>query len=450
MIVQDLDWREPYAAFAPLTGEAHAHLLHGGDRAHNADWSIIAAFPKCVLEIGADDAGDPFGQLQALISERKIDDCARPAGAPFVSGIIGYAGYEMARFVEPSLSLPASPFALPDMVFGVYDAAAVFSRKTRRAFLVGREETACIRLAAALGNDAPQRSVLPEYRQITSNFTARQYEAGVRSVIEDISNGDYYQANISHQFSIETSGEFNAFSLFRRLAGESDAFYGALLQYPDGAILSNSPERFFCVTQGEGGARRIVTEPIKGTRPRGAAALDDLALAQELLNDPKDRAENIMIADLMRNDLSKICCDGSIQEEAICELMSLANVHHLLSRISGELRDDVRFSDIFSALFPCGSITGAPKIEAMNAIAKTEQIGRGPYCGAIGYIDDSGAAEFSVAIRAMMVTKNNKRLTIPVGGGVTLRSDPYQEYQETLTKAHSALEAAGKSHRDAS
>lgn len=449
MVVWDIDWRSPYEAFAPLAGEPYAHVLHGGDRSGAAEWSIIVAFPDKI--VGSGDSlkqSDPFQQLQECVREREMNVTGPNEVLPFISGLVGFMGYEASRHTEPTLDMPSSPFALPDMAFGAYDAAALFSRRRQCAFVAGHSEQACRRLRDALGHHQPMPEVPAEFGLLTSNFTRHCFEQGVRSVIEDILNGNYYQANIAHQISVIAEHDIGALDLFRRIAGSSDAFFGALLQLPEGAIVSNSPERFFRVSTLASGARRIVTEPIKGTRPRSANPSVDLALADELLSDQKDRAENIMIADLMRNDLSRVCCDGSICEEEICALLSLANVHHLVSRISGELRPGVSIVEVFEALFPCGSVTGAPKIEAMNAIAKFEKIGRGPYCGAIGYIDDRGGADFSVAIRTMIVGQDKRSLSIPVGGGITLRSDPYTEYQETLIKASAALEAIGKSPQE--
>jgi para-aminobenzoate synthetase component 1 len=214
-----------------------------------------------------------------------------------------------------------------------------------------------------------------------------------------------------------------------------------LLQYENGAIVSNSPERFFRIENRADGARNIIAEPIKGTRPRGASAQEDDALARALMVDPKERAENMMIADLVRHDLSQICEDGTIREQSLCALMRLTNVQHLVSTISGVLKERTPFSAVFSALFPCGSVTGAPKIAAMQAIADYEGVGRGPYCGAIGYIDDGGAADFSVSIRTLMI--EGSRVTLPVGGGITLRSKPQDEYEETIAKARGALAVMG-------
>lgn len=441
MVVWEIDWRAPYAAFAPLAGEAHAHLLHGGDLADAAEWSIIVAFPREIVAAGAQD--NPFPALQRLIDKRAASS-ASAGRLPFASGFVGYAGYEAARFIEPLLEAPDPAGPLPDLMFGYYEAAALFSRRTRRAYVAGRNADACGRLRDALGDGVVGPPAAPVFGRLSSNFSPRRFADAVRRVIGDILDGEYYQANISHQISAVADDPVVAFDLFRRVAERSDAAFGALLQYEEGAVLSNSPERFFRVSP-EDGARRIVTEPIKGTRPRGGTPEADARLAAELTGDPKDRAENVMIADLMRNDLSKICLDASIREEAICELLTLANVHHLVSRVSGELRPDVSFTDILGALFPCGSVTGAPKVAAMKAIAEVERVSRGPYCGAVGYIDDRGGADFAVAIRTMMLSEGGRRLTAPVGGGVTLRSDPVKEYQETIHKAEGVLASIGKS-----
>lgn len=450
VIVWEIDWREPLHAFAPLAGQRHAHLLHSGAHSSEGEWSIIVAFPTTVFSAPKEGpAEDVFAVLQAKIDAHALQAPEGHSAFPFVSGLIGFVGYEAARFIEPSLRLPASPFALPDMSFGYYEAAALFSHASRRAYVVGRNSHACMRLKKALGQYAVVPRTPPAFHGASSNFSVERYQNAVQEAIENILDGDYYQANLSHQISVSAESPFQSADLFRLLISKSDAGFASLLQYPQGDIISNSPERFFRVSVSPSGERRIVTEPVKGTRPRSADREEDAALAAELINDPKDRAENIMIADLMRNDLSRICDDRSIQEEAICELRSYANVHHLVSRISGCLKHDVGFSDIFFALFPCGSITGAPKIAAMEAIARIEAIGRGPYCGAIGYIDDRGGADFSVAIRTMTTSIDRKKLFASVGGGVTLNSDPYKEYLETLDKSKDSLAAIGASIGDA-
>lgn len=443
MIVWEIDWREPFAAFAPLAGAPYAHLLHAGDRLRG-QWSTIVAFPSEKIELRGDKAAEFLDAFDSACA-RRAHEGPSPTDAPFHSGLVGYMGYEALGALEPGLELPRSPYALPAAAFGVYDAAAVFCRETRRAYVTGLSEAACMRLQEALGADRDLPPVMPAFGEPRSNFTRSAYEHAVAAVIERIRCGDFYQANIAQTLKIESAGDVSPVAIFQAVAANSDASFGALLQFEEGAVISNSPERFFRISPAPDGVRRIVTEPIKGTRRRGESASADEALAEELLNDPKDRAENIMIADLMRNDLSKVCEDGSIREEAVCALVSLANVHHLVSRIGGVLRRNATVGDVFRAAFPAGSITGAPKTAAMEAIGGTEKTGRGPYCGAIGYVDDRGAADFSVAIRTMMADRGDNAAYVPVGGGVTLRSDPPAEYQETLIKASGFFNALHRS-----
>ena len=436
VFVREIPWRSPYAAFAPLDGVAGAHLLHGGDRRGDG-WSIIVAAPADVVVLSNGDADGWLNEVERISKARRTH--REGPSAPFASGLVGYVGYEALAGLEPTLDLPPSPYALPDAQFGVYDAAAVFSRDERRAFVTARSGAAGDKLESLLGSQELTTESVTEWGALSSNFTRDAYVAAVSDVIERIRNGDFFQANIAQTLGARSQAPFSPFALLRRLAGESDAFFAAMFQYTDGVIVSNSPERFFFLDA----AGRITSEPIKGTRPRGRDSGEDNALAQGLLADPKDRAENVMIADLVRNDLSRICENHSIREEAICELMTLSRVHHLVSRIAGRLQEESGISDVFRALFPAGSITGAPKIEAMQTIGEKERYGRGPYCGAFGYIDDAGGADFAVAIRTMMIDAERREIAIPVGGGITLRSDPGAEYEETLVKASAALSALG-------
>lgn len=438
MIVREIPWRPPYAAFAPLSGVAHAHLLHGGDR-RDGGWSMIVAAPAQIYRLEEPAfAAAWLEQIENVADARRIQTAG---DAPFSSGLIGYVGYEALAALEPSLDLPTSEYALPLAQFGAYDAAAMFDCRARRSFIAARTADAASDLEAMLGNGEAPALLLPDFSNLESNFSRTGYERAVSDVIERIRNGDFFQANIAQTLIAHGAEAMSPLSFFRKVAAASDSFFASLFQFDEGAIVSNSPERFFRIDQN----RNIVVEPIKGTRPRGSDPKQDRILAAQLLADPKDRAENIMIADLLRNDLSRICVEHSIKEDAICELMTLSRVHHLVSRISGVVRPVCGISAVFRALFPCGSITGAPKIEAMKTIASIERVGRGPYCGAVGYIDDSGRADFAVAIRTMMIDAERRKVSIPVGGGVTLRSEPAAEYDETLVKASAALSALGLS-----
>ncbi|MEO1014723.1 MAG: anthranilate synthase component I family protein [Pseudomonadota bacterium] len=448
MITMEIPWRSPEAGFAPFAGgRPFAALLRTGARAADAGWAILAHAPRRTLELrdgvafidGESAAGRPFdvarGWLEALAASAADEIAAEDAALtpPFRRGLLGFIGYEAAREFEPTLDLPASPYALPDLALGLYECSAAFHLPTRRAFVSAPDQSAARRIAASLGTvEPPARLNTDEQARLcTSTIDGGRYQSMVAEAVERIRDGAFYQANLAHRPEFDLTAR--PFDLFRAVASRTDASFPAFLQYKEGIILSASPERFFNVRRDEG-VLRIAAEPIKGTRPRGWTKEEDARLATELLNDPKDRAENVMIADLMRNDLSRVCADGSVREEHICRLVSYRTVHHLVSRISGRLRSGLSALEAMAALFPCGSITGAPKVAAMRTIGEFEGEGRGPYCGAIGYFDASGAADFSVAIRTAIIEPGDGSMSAPVGCGVTLRSSPEEEFEESLSK----------------
>ncbi len=445
MIVREIEWRDPVAAFAPLAAEPGAVLFAAGARAAEGRWSFLCARPSSVIEArrgettvdGAVAPHSPFEALEILHARRRRG--ADGLAPPLVSGLVGFAGYECGGLLEPRGLGPAYGGASPDFHFAAFDAVAAFDRETRRAFVSAPDRSGALALESSLGANCSGGRIAPLHFA-GSNFPPARYRTAVSAVIDRIRDGAIYQANISHRLMFRSDETIDAYSLFAEALGGSAAAHAAFLNLGASAIVSLSPERFFSITPDVNG-HTIRAEPIKGTRPRASAPEIDRALARALEESVKDRAENTMIADLTRNDLSRICEDGSIREEAICERMSLATVHHLVSRISGRLRNKISAPAALAALFPCGSITGAPKIEAMRTIAAIEGVARGPYCGAIGYIDDRGGADFSVAIRTAII--EGRRLTLPVGGGVTLRSDPDAEYEETLDKAAWFLKLAG-------
>ncbi len=445
MEMTEISWRAPLDAFAPLAGEPFAALLHAGEGALDPGWSILAAFPATTLTAtggqahidGTSSSLSPFAALRAILASRKVSALTR---GHFSSGLIGFAGYELGARLEPAAAGPRSPYALPDMAFGAYDAVALFDLRQKRAFIAARSTRARDRLAEALGDMATDdRPQSPPPRHTLRSDAAPAHVGRVAAAIERIRDGDFFQANLAQVLRVESDGDIDAFAVFRALS-EGDAPFGAYLNFDEGVLVSASPERFFKIAPVDGGLR-IVAEPIKGTRPRGKTAADDMALARALRESAKDRAENTMIVDLIRNDLARVCQDGSIREDALCALKSFSSVHHLVSTVSGALAAGKNAVDALEALFPCGSVTGAPKIEAMKAIGALEGQGRGPYCGAIGWFDDAGAADLSVAIRVVMI--EGRRAFIPVGGGVTLRSEPRAEFEETLDKAAAQLAALG-------
>jgi para-aminobenzoate synthetase component I len=270
---------------------------------------------------------------------------------------------------------------------------------------------------------------------LSSNFTREQYVAAVKVAKEFIVAGDVFQVNLSQRFSVGLNR--HPAEIYSDLVRQSPADYGAYLGYDDLAIISNSPELFLRVDPTSTGERKITTRPIKGTRPLGGG------MKEELAESAKDRAELAMIVDLERNDLGRLCKIGSVRVDEARRIETHGAVHHGVATVTGILRENVGFVDLLRATFPGGSVTGAPKIRAMEIIEKLEGIRRGPYCGAIGYLDSTGHLQFNVAIRTMVA--KDGMIFIPVGGGIVADSDPEAEYEETLVKARAMFAAVGVS-----
>jgi para-aminobenzoate synthetase component I len=272
---------------------------------------------------------------------------------------------------------------------------------------------------------------LPDFPGVTSNFSRAQYEDAVRRAVEYVHAGDCFQVNLSQRLLAPLRE--HPLELYGRLRELNPAPFGAYFDLGDFQILSASPERFLRVhPDGE-----VETRPIKGTRPRGKTPEEDAALVRDLANSPKDRAENVMIVDLLRNDIGKVCEYGSVRVPRVCEVETFRYVHHLVSEVRGKLKPGLGPLDLLAAAFPGGSITGAPKVRAMEIIAELEPTARGPYCGCLGWIGFDGAMDTNILIRTF--TAGRGWVQFPVGGGIVADSDPAREYEETLHKAAGLL-----------
>jgi para-aminobenzoate synthetase component I len=295
-----------------------------------------------------------------------------------------------------------------------------------------------------VGDDVPELEALLARRQqdvgarVVAGFapviSQSQHEENVRRTVEYILAGDIFQANITQVFKAEVRDGFDAFAVYQQLREKNPAPFAALMDYDAVKIISSSPERLIRFNGVVAEAR-----PIKGTRQRESDPARDAAMVAELMASRKDRAENVMIVDLLRNDLSIVSKPSTVKVPVLCGLETYANVHHLVSVVQGELRDDVSAVDLVKAVFPGGSITGAPKVRAMEIIAELEQAPRGVYCGAMGYFGFNGTCDFNIAIRTVQVADGVMRLQ--GGGGITARSDATAEYEESLTKVARLREA---------
>ena len=428
------EWRDPLEVLGGFAAEPWTVGLLSGGGGERGRWSYVARRPDQALSLNADDPADPFEALAALLGPTSSE---RPDGLqdgpPFQGGVIGLAAYELGDRVE-RLGLPRRP-GWPDLAAARYVSLLAFDHVERRLFAIGRGDdpsAAQARADAALGWLAAPPA--PSFRgPLAGGLHASDpaaYEAAVAQVVSRIHAGEIFQANIARVWTARLSQGAAPFDLLARLVETSAAPFAAYLRLPGLALVSNSPERFVAV---QGGLAQ--TRPIKGTRPRGGTGGEDAALAADLLASEKDRAENLMIVDLMRNDLARVCAPGSVKVPELFALESFANVHHLVSTVTGELAPGRTALDLLRAAFPPGSITGAPKVQAMKVIAGLESA-RGPYCGSLFWAGFDGGLDSSVLIRtvACVETPGGWQVEARAGAGIVADSDPHAERRETETK----------------
>jgi len=436
----ELHYRSDVASYyAALADLPWAIWLDSGGMAR---YDIITANPRRTLSLYAEPPGaDPFASIRKELGEQ-----TEPiADIPFAGGAMGYWGYDLMRRGAAIAESDGGAEPLPDMAIGIYDWALVLDHQLHRARLVSHRrypETEKMlpqilrRLQDIKTLPAEANTTFPpdDFRvhgKITSNFSADSYAGAFAYVQEFLRSGDCYQINLAQQFSALASGD--ALNAYLTLRSFSPAPYSAFLNLPRAKILCASPERFLRVRNGS-----VETRPIKGTRPRSSDAQQDRQLAEELRNHPKDRAENLMIVDLLRNDLGKSCVPGSVRVPKLFELESFANVHHLVSTVEGTLAGGCDALDVLRDCFPGGSVTGAPKLRAMQIIEQLEPHRRGIYCGAIGYVGFDGNMDSNIVIRTMVYADGKIRCW--TGGGIVADSVMAAEYQETLDKASAMLE----------
>ena len=376
---------------------------------------------------------DPFSLLRRALAI----DPACGSELPFCGGAIGYFGYDLARRLERLPALADDAEKIPELAVGLYDWAVIADHRERRTWLVGqgRDPDTDIKwdsLVARFRAPPPERT-RAQFRilsPVASNLTHDAYARAFRRIRGYIHDGDCYQVNLAQRFAATASGD--PWLAYQRLRIINPAPFSAYFNTPYAQILSASPERFLKV---EGG--RVETRPIKGTRPRAGHARLDAELVEALRASGKDRAENLMIVDLLRNDLSKNCALGSVKVPKLFDVESFATVHHLVSTVTGTLRADRDALDLLRGCFPGGSITGAPKLRAMQIIEELEPHRRGVYCGAIGYIGFDGNMDVNIAIRTLIHSHGTIRFW--AGGGIVADSGLEEEYQETFDKAAAML-----------
>ncbi|MEM1222824.1 MAG: aminodeoxychorismate synthase component I [Verrucomicrobiota bacterium] len=402
------------------------------------NWSFFGCKPFHVLG-GNASLDDLRGAMAPYATENK-------SSIPFMGGAVGFLSYDYGRRIEHVPTIAKDDRAIPDMYFGLYDGIAAFNHQSGRLYLI------------ALGIRSDPDDVIDELREIiftdrevpdskfklgnwSWNLSEEAFSAAVQSIRSYIASGDVYQVNLSRRARCQFEG--CPVALYHILRAGNPAPYGAYLDMGDLQLISTSPEQFL---RKRGSS--IETRPIKGTRPRGKDSAEDAALARALKLSEKDRAELLMIVDLERNDLGRVASYGSVRVSNLYHLEHYAKVMHQTAQVRGELAAGKDVFDCIHALFPGGSITGAPKIRAMEIIEELEPTRRGAYCGSIGYIGFDGDAEFNIAIRSMHI--KDGYLDYQVGSGIVWDSGPEAEYAETLDKARAIHETIEKRCRRSS
>jgi len=379
---------------------------------------------------------DPFVLLSRVLEINP--QLERDTDIPFAGGAVGYFAYDLARRIESLPEQAEADIDMPEMAVAIYDWAVVCDHYAKRAWLVSHGRQAKTReqwpelLALFQQTSEVQRNdILHSTGKISANMDEEQYASAFERIQYYLVEGDCYQVNFAQRFTANVEGD--PFQGYLQLRGQNPAPFAAYLNTPFGQVLSTSPERFLQLKDGE-----VETRPIKGTRPRGAYAEADQALKLELQQSEKDRAENLMIVDLLRNDLSRNCRSGSVKVPQLFAVESYATVHHLVSVIQGKLRGDSDALKLLRDSFPGGSITGAPKLRAMEIIEELEPCRRSIYCGSIGYIGYDGDMDTSIVIRTAI--HRDGKLYYSAGGGIVRDSACAAEYQETFDKAASFLD----------
>ncbi|PST94997.1 aminodeoxychorismate synthase component 1 [Photobacterium sp. NCIMB 13483] len=435
--------------FTPLSGLPWAMILRSAAEAHPDNrYDILVADPLATIESQSDTTyikfsngdqrsttDDPFAVINALQHEL-LPPLSTELDLPFLGGALGYFSYDLGRRVEKMATTANHDIHLPEMAVGIYDWALIVDHKLQQTWLIEPKNSHRLvwlnqqREQAITLQSNNQNKTFQLTSSWSSNMTKEDYCNKFNTIQSYLLSGDCYQINLAQRFKASYLGD--EWQAYCRLDTANGAPFSSFIRTNNSAILSVSPERFLQLKQ-----ENIETKPIKGTRPRSKNIIEDNANAQALQLAPKDRAENVMIVDLLRNDIGRVATPGSVRVPALFAIESFPAVHHLVSTVTGKLASHYSATDLLRACFPGGSITGAPKIRAMEIIEELEPHRRSIYCGSIGYISRCGTMDTNIAIRTLVAYQHN--LYAWAGGGIVADSDAESEYQETLDKLSKIL-----------
>jgi anthranilate synthase component 1 len=462
------DFETPLSAFKKIDMPGYSFLLEsveGGERL--ARYSMLGSDPSLVFSSKGRKItikekarsksfvtdSDPIDELKKLLERYRF---VSVKGLPrFCGGLVGFFGYDIVRFIERLPEKNSDDRDLPDSVFMLTDSLLIFDHVDHKIKIVSnvhitgdasaaydkavkKIDSIAARLKGALPKNTKRRAIAKQAEAIRSNFTKKEYEAVVKKTKEYIKKGDIIQAVPSQRLSLKIACE--PFEIYRALRSINPSPYMYYLKFGDFYLVGSSPE---IMVRCENGL--VEVRPIAGTRRRGSCDKEDEALVKDLLSDPKERAEHIMLVDLGRNDIGRVCEYRSVKVSELMTIEKYSHVMHIVSDVSGRLRKDKDAFDVLRATFPAGTVTGAPKVRAMEIIEELENVRRGPYAGSVGYFSFSGNLDTCITIRTIVIKGDTAY--VQAGGGVVADSKPEQEYQETLNKARAlvkAIETAGR------
>lgn len=448
----DADSETPLSVLSRIKRGGYAFLLESAESRRNTDgYSFIGTEPYRVLTTRQ---GDKTGALDAIAAELSKHKLAAVEGLPdFCGGAVGYLGYETVRRIEALPSPESDPLSLPEAVFMLVDSFLVFDHANNKIKIVALARPDAYRvavekieeLAARLKKplEAPHPTPPPRKSggtsEVVSNLTRAEFEANVAKAREYIIEGEAIQIVLSQRLSKRTTAQ--APDIYKALRRINPSPYMFLLDLKGFQVVGSSPEILVRAIDG-----KVTTRPLAGTRPRGKTPMEDKRLEEELRADEKERAEHIMLVDLGRNDIGRVSLPGTVKVSELMDMERYSHVMHLVTNVEGKLRPDLTPLDALAACFPAGTVSGAPKIRAMQVIAELEPDKRGPYAGCVGYFSFSGAMDTAITIRTIVLVDGTAH--VQAGAGIVYDSVPSREYEETMNKARALLKAIEQAEAD--
>ena len=417
----------------------YPYLLESSSRGNlNNRFSILFFRPEFSLEKTTKNFLSEFDEywLKEKIDQSKL--VVKDKKLPFFGGWFVYFGYELSKEIEPKLNIPDSPFELPTAFASRVKTAIIYDHIDDQIFLVSEDKEKFKKICEDVESDFHQMNKVKNNFfgsiELLNKGSDEEHQRQVKKCIKYIFQGEIFQANLSRLWNYRVDKGIGATDIYSQLRLKNPSPFSGLVNYKNSFIISSSPERLVSVNE-----NFLETRPIAGTRPRGSSGLHDIELSNELINSDKEKAEHLMLVDLERNDISKVCEPGSVKVNEMMTIESYAHVHHIVSNVCGQKIRNISPGKIISSVFPGGTITGCPKVRCMEILGELEKIGRGPYTGSFGYITHSGNMDVNILIRSMLLENNN--LFFRAGGGIVADSAPEAETHETEAKANGMLNA---------